>query len=128
MDKRGISSARDMGERLGGVAPTTLMDMMYGSRSTGPDIIRKVADLLGVPVAKIYELRGEPGRTRFEMPVEADYLTQRQRRAVLGVVQAMLRPDPGDDSRDVSRAADTPAADKGLPKATKSARRRRVAG
>ena len=83
-----------------------------------------IADALGIPVKKAWELRGEPILEPFTLPRKAQRLSRSQRDAILRVIDGMLEDrdnKPGDSSpadpplRLVP--ADTLAAEKGRTQA-----------
>ncbi|MCZ4649459.1 hypothetical protein O4106_21800 [Rhodococcus pyridinivorans] len=83
-----------------------------------------IADALGIPVKKAWELRGEPINEPFTLPRKAQRLTRSQRDAILRVIDGMLegRDDkPSDPSAGAGlflvNAADTLAAHKGRTQA-----------
>lgn len=83
-----------------------------------------IADALGIPVKKAWELRGEPVQEPFTLPRKAQRLSRSQRDAILRVIDGMLE-GRDDRSTDPSTgtglflvsAADTLAAQKGRTQA-----------
>ncbi|QOV97201.1 hypothetical protein [Rhodococcus pyridinivorans] len=83
-----------------------------------------IADALGIPVKKAWELRGEPINEPFTLPRKAQRLTRSQRDAILRVIDGMLegRDDkpagpPAGTGLFLVNAADTLAAHKGRTQA-----------
>jgi hypothetical protein len=62
-----------------------------------------IADALGIPVKKAWELRGEPVQEPFTLPRKAQRLSRSQRDAILRVIDGML------EDRDVKTTDSTPA-------------------
>lgn len=57
---------------------------------TSDRTIEILAEVFGISIAEVQQLRGEQPAEPFELPFEARYLTRTQRDAVRAVVQGML--------------------------------------
>ena len=84
-----------------------------------------IADALGIPVKKAWELRGEPVQEPFTLPRKAQRLSRSQRDAILRVIDGMLEDrdekpadsSPSDPPLRLVDPADTLAAEEGRTQA-----------
>ena len=99
-DQKGIRSANHLAE-LTGIPGMTINRMVYGGTRTSPDILRRVAKAVSVDDAVIYGLAGWPTTTQpWEPPVEAEAMTDRQRKAVTEMIRAFVQPALDDAETD----------------------------
>lgn len=106
LEAKGLHSARDLAVALE-VAPQTAIRLLHGG-GVLRETIEAAADLLGLTVSEVKQLRGEVALPPFVLPAEADRLTVRQRDAILGVVRAFL--EVSNDRPATTEADDTPSA------------------
>lgn len=57
---------------------------------TSDEAVQAVADALGIPTRKVWELRGEPVPTPFVLPDQAGHLNRRERDAILAIVRSLI--------------------------------------
>lgn len=87
-------SLRDLANRTGGIATSTVAALVHGRRQSDETTIAAVAEALRLEVTTIraWAAQALGERQPFELPPEANRLTRRERDAVLAVVRAMLDP------------------------------------
>lgn len=88
-------SVRDVADRSGGaLSSTTVHEIEKGVRThPGPTVLRGLAKGLGVPLRDVRAAAGHTGAVpagRFVLPDRADELTAKERRLVVGLVDALL--------------------------------------
>jgi transcriptional regulator with XRE-family HTH domain len=100
-DQKGISSVAHLSRRTG-IAGMTANRLVHGEARTSPDILRQVAQALDVEDVVIYGLAGWPTTTKpWEPPVEAEAMTDRQRKAVTEMIRSFVQPVLGDAKPDM---------------------------
>lgn len=107
-DQKGIRSAAHLAE-IAGIAPMTANRLVHGDNRTHPDILRKVAQAIRVDDAVIYGLAGWPKDTKpWTPPLEAEAMTDRQRKAVTEMIRSFVQPTVGPDGTGPSRERPMP--------------------
>lgn len=109
---------RDLDRNVEGVALNTIRRALQGIGTPSRRVSAKIAEALGITPDEFYATRakvnGNEPTTPFTLPTRADLLNQRERDAVLGIVNALL------DARDradehATDTADPPATEPGAP-------------
>lgn len=90
-------SLRRLGQ-LSGVSYSTIANIELGkTRHPGDDILRGLALGLDKPLSELRRAADlPPAATEFRLPPKAKNLTQKQRRAILAMVEAFLETDTPD--------------------------------
>lgn len=99
MDRAGLASIRALAARAG-INHQAANDLIYGSaKHTQDRTIASVAGALGVPMADVYWLAGQPNpaASEYTPPAEANRLSTRQRAAVDEVIRLLADPAAGAD-------------------------------
>lgn len=118
MRARGISSLRMLAVKAGVSSPAATR-LVHGDTSSSDETIAAVAEALGVPLARIYELVGVSAAEAkpYSPPAEASRLTDRQRRAIDEIIRSIVAATEEERGGNVStapitRAGESPAESK----------------
>lgn len=117
-EARGFESFHDLAKSSKVAVSTVIATLRAGGRSPKDSTVAKVADALGTTAARVRELRGDPVLEPFTLPNRADQLDPTERRAVLTVVDALLRAR-GATHVDQSRVPADSSASSGAPAETR---------
>lgn len=96
MDRRGISSVRQLAMRAG-VSHVTVNRLVFGDPFWAQEeTLQAVADALGVPFDTVYQLAGRrvQGAEKWEPPAEAARLTMEQRKVLDQLIRTMAGQQP----------------------------------
>lgn len=111
-EKRGIDfTYRALHRKVEGVGLNSVVRALTGQGRLSDRVAEGVSAALGVTPNELHALRGHPIAEPFQLPVRASELNQRERDAVLGIVNALL------DARD-RHDTDQPASDADRPPAS----------
>jgi hypothetical protein len=116
---RRLAEIADANPKWGGTIDRTQVNAIlkgtYKSKP-GPKLLRAIAGLAGVDVERAYQAAGMPlpGPPFAEdLPPDVDYLTPRQRRAIVTVIQAFLSSESKESDPDERSSSTTAGAEAG---------------
>ncbi|GAA2376221.1 helix-turn-helix transcriptional regulator [Gordonia cholesterolivorans] len=105
---------RDLDRNVEGVALNTIRRALQGIGTPSRRVAASIADALGMTADEFYATRakvsGDEPTTPFTLPTRADLLNQRERDAVLGIVNALLDARDRHDTDQLASDADRPPA------------------
>lgn len=114
-DAKQIEGYRELG-RKAQIDWTRARRVVIGGGTTD-EAVRAVADALGIPARKVWELRDQPVPAPFVLPDQAGHLNRRERDAILAIVNSLIEskgldssPDSLDNRQSGSAARDVDSA------------------
>lgn len=116
-DAKQIEGYRELG-RKAQIEWTRARRVVIGGGTTD-EAVQAVAEALGIPPRKVWELRGQPVPAPFVLPDQAGHLNRRERDAILAIVNALIE-SKGIESLDKPQRAptDDPIGDEIIRSAT----------
>lgn len=102
-DARQIEGYRELG-RKAQIDWTRARRVVIGGGTTD-EAVKAVADTLGIPTRKVWELRNQPVPAPFVLPDQAGHLNRRERDAILTIVNALI------ESKGIDSSPERPSSD-----------------